>query len=80
MKHLFTCTGTEIFSLITLETVTQHFLFNCDRDALSHHKHSLMIRYIVVLEDEDLGKKCGICLPKYTMWVCGECSIQFAVQ
>jgi len=80
LKHLFTCTGTEIVSLITLKTVT-HFLISCDRDTLSHHKHILMIRYVVVLEDEDLGKKCGICLPKYdTLWVCGECCFQFAVQ
>jgi len=60
LKHLFTCTGTEIFSLITLKTVT-HVLIGCDRDVLSHHKHILMIKYIVVL-DEDLGKKCGLCL------------------
>jgi len=70
LKHLFTCTGTEIFSLITLKTV-MHVLISCDRDALSHHKHILMIKYIVVLEDEDLGKKCGVCLPKCdTLWVC----------
>lgn len=65
LKHLFTFACTEVHALIAVKTKTQHFLISWDADMLSHYKRMLFVSCVVVLGDEDLGNKCGVCLPEY---------------